>query len=557
MAGLATRLKNFATGTPAQRPQTTTKNTAKIPPFAEPNGEKMTTADMLGMSRYAGGGNAGVALFHVDGIQRNRAMIYHELLVMSLDPLIHTCLSALVTAALGGDAQEGKSIFIEYVEPVFTFAGETVALDGEAEETQAQKNAKLKAEIKKKRLTELRMQRVREIAADLEPMINNAIFTMAMNAATFGDAYVRPYFVEGLGILSLYADELVSAPMVEPFERAGKTEAYLVQGENFGDVVQLHAAQMTRAKMPRTAYMPQIGMVNELAHANLAKDDPADHDLAPSLVGGSLLAFVEKPFQRLQFTLNLMSTQNVRMAVEENLVLLKTQGMDRKQVKTAIDNLTGIFERGWSALRKVFESGEIPKGNITHILPVKDGDQIAFPETGAAFGTNVQNLIPMEQIFFAARQVAGTLGLDLSIAGFADQMSGGLGEGGFFRVSVQQAQNAISIRQACTPAIEDLIRIHYFYKYGEDIEPSEKFWAARYYAGISAMQSEAQDTALAQMQTGSTMLGALEQMKTANLSEATMVAILTTQFNQNETLAKQIAHDIAQAPKEEAGGFGG
>lgn len=503
---------------------------------------------MLAMARQAGGGMNGYAIFQTEGIERNRAMIYNELQIMSLDPLIHTCLSALVTSALGGDAEEGKAVFIEYKEP---------ASQKKSDASKAKIDPKQEAKMQAER--EIKQQRVLEIAADLEPMFNSIAFTVGMNAATFGDSYTRPYFKEGAGILSIDVGELLTAPMVEPFERAGLTEAYLVHGDKYmSDVIQLSHMQMARAKMPRSSFMPQVGLISKLSHGNLERDDPLDHELIPSLVGGSLLAFCEKPYRKLEFLLRLMMTQDVKNSIEENLVLLKTKGMDRKQVKTAIDNLTKIFETGWAALKNVFDKGDIPKGNITHIMPVKETDDIQFPET-PSIGNNSKNEISMERVFFYARQVAGSLGLDLSIAGFADQMSGGLGEGGFFRVSVQQAHQSQAIRQAITDCFNHNVRLHYFYKYGEDIPPSEQFWAIRYWSNISALAAEQQDTELAQMQSASTMIGACEQMKGLGWSENTMKMVLVVKFNATEQMAAAIAKDMANAPKDDGGGggFGG
>ena len=487
---------------------------------------------LLELQRASGSHMTGLALLDVEGSERTRSDLYLDYLVMSIDPLVETCLKAQVTNALGGDAQEGKCIYIEYKQP------KTVRKmpDGEAKNKEDQ------------RLKEI----VLELADELEPMFNRISVTVAMNAVSFGDAYARAYFSDGVGITNIYCDELVTPLMVEPFERAGVTELYILQSNLKTPALHLTSTQMARAKMPRLAYVPQIGLFTHLTHMQLEQDDALNHELMPSLVGGSLLEGIRKSYRNLHFLLRLHMSQQMRQAIDENLILLNTSGLDQRAVKTTMKNLQEIFLNGWKALFNVMEKGEIPAGGLKHILPVNKPDQISLPDV--SLGQDVNSLVNFEHIFFEARRIAATLGLDLSLAGFSDQMSGGFGEGGWFRMSVQSSEISRSIRLALTPFFNHLVRIHYFIKYGEDLDVSEQFWTIRYFAGMTASQSESNDTEMAKANKVANLIGILDPMKMAGLQESTIYALLTKELGLDDKLATEIAKDLANAASNNEGG---
>jgi hypothetical protein len=135
---------------------------------------------------------------------------------------------------------------------------------------------------------------------------------------------------------------------------------------------------------------------------------------------------------------------------------------------------------------------------------------------------------------FHAKQLSGGLGIDLAMLGFADLLSGGLGEGGFFRVSAQVAERSRMIRNAVTQAINDLIDIHLYKKSGLAFSDADRPWAINFYSGISAQQKEAQDTKLSMMNTGGILIQTLAQLKELGLSPEVVKHLLSTQMMLDE-----------------------
>lgn len=65
------------------------------------------------------------------------------------------------------------------------------------------------------------------------------------------------------------------------------------------------------------------------------------------------------------------------------------------------------------------------------------------------------------------KRLGGALGVDPSLLGFGDMLSGGLGDGGFFRVSVLAAVKANLIRAAIRDGLNQICQIHCAYRYGK------------------------------------------------------------------------------------------
>ena len=88
-----------------------------------------------------------------------------------------------------------------------------------------------------------------------------------------------------------------------------------------------------------------------------------------------------------------------------------------------------------------------------------------------------------------ARMYSGAIGVDLAMLGFADQLAGGLGEGGFFRMSAQAAENSRIIRNSLAEFIYHVIDIHTMHKYGTVFDPDKRPFTVNFYGSISASRS--------------------------------------------------------------------
>ena len=140
-----------------------------------------------------------------------------------------------------------------------------------------------------------------------------------------------------------------------------------------------------------------------------------------------------------------------------------------------------------------------------------------------------------------ARMYAGAIGVDLAMLGFADQLAGGLGEGGFFRMSAQAAENSRIIRNALAEFIYHVIDIHTMSKYGMVFHPHERPFTVNFYGSISALEAEKQRTKADSMNSGMILVQAMQQMKDLGATEEMMQEFLSKTMMLDEDQAKMYA----------------
>lgn len=100
----------------------------------------------------------------------------------------------------------------------------------------------------------------------------------------------------------------------------------------------------------------------------------------------------------------------------------------------------------------------------------------------------------LEDVNFYVKRLGGALGVDPSLLGFGDMLSGGLGDGGFFRVSVLAAVKANLIRAAIRDGLNQICQIHCAYRYGKVYVPGTEPWSIRFNSVSSAIEREEVET---------------------------------------------------------------
>lgn len=409
---------------------------------------------------------------------RTRQSIYDQWSMMEGDPIVSTALGLLVTAALGGHETTGDTVFLEK----------------RAQYTDCDKMKQL----------------VDEVNADLLPLFNRIAFTSAYLGATFGDAYGRIYS-DDTGVVDVYIGELVRPPLVQPFERGSRTVGYTVSvgDKNFQ---RLDKTQMARLKMPRTQWVPQHGVFEKSLKIALEEDDINQLPLMPAMAGGSLLYPAEDPYNNLAASLLGLVGQRWMDSIDEQMLTVNLNDMSKDHQERFVKSITQMLQKSKQVAEDAVKGGKPIMEKIRHIIPVFGDKQLTAmsPANGGQSGRNGN--ISIEDVMLHARLLAGAIGVDLSMIGFADQMAGGLGEGGFFRSSAQVAERARSIRVALAEFFNEIADIHTLKKYGVVFPASERPWAINFHGSISALEAELQRTRSESMGVGLMLLQAMQQL---------------------------------------------
>lgn len=463
--------------------------------------------------------------------RRDRKSIYTAYKIMMQDPTIAAALNLLVTAALGGHESRGEVVFVNPSDRV----------KGEG-----------------KRATRLR-KLIEAEAPYLQSLINPMVFAFARNAIAYGDSYARVYPVEKIGISHILCNELVDTPNIQAFERAGKTVGFHVleiSDFEIRKITKLTRNQMIRMKMQRTTPVP-VFKIENVMHQQLLQDNNMQNiPIIPSPPGGSLLQAVEAPYKAWVTGFAALNSQQIADSVNIQFATIDVSGMPEANQKKVKQGLQKSITELQTRVRSALEGGDEVFMTNWMFMPTWSEKQILNP-----LGDLTQRSTPlsMELVMTHLKRGVGALGLDLSLLGWMEMISGGLGDGAAFHTSAQVMQNAILIRQALSEALTDLIIMHFAYKTGEVFNRQDLPFAIEYYSDISAAATEANNNKLNRGNLTAMTVSALMQLKELGLDEKDNEYMLTSMLGMDNEPAQRIAKSLVRAKKEadkqEGGGF--
>lgn len=453
--------------------------------------------------------------------QRQRDQIYTKYQYMLGDAIISSAIKLHCTGALGGHETTEDLIFIE-IKPEYA-------------------NDETKKKI------------VEDMAARLMPIFNQSAFTTAFNSAGYGDAYGRIYSQKNIGVVDVVCDEMVMPPLVQSYEKGGQTVGYVVGGgKNFGEKLTL--MQMARAKMPRANYIPQTRAIDKVLRTAIIEDDPTKLPVLPSLVGGSFLDAAEESYDNLTATLTSMVGQRIIDSIDETLFTVNMESMTKDQRTRFTQNVKTIFTKSKEYAEKAVKEGRPRLGRVRHFLPTYNEKQIT--NITAALNGNRGSQISVEDFMVHAKLLGGTLGIDISMIGFADLLSGGLGDGGFYRVSMQAGEKSRQLRKSLSGFYNHCCDVDLFQKHKIATAPKDRFWNIHFYGGQLALEREKIENKNIAIQTSSIVLQILQQMKDLNAPLDAIEYFLTKEMLYSEKEAKLLAKMVMSAspPENNDGG---
>ncbi len=456
---------------------------------------------------------------------RSRFDICRKWHFMMGDPIISTALRAHVTSALGADEDTGQMVFIDTL-------------------PEAEKDPKRKAIVD-------------EIKRDLSGLFNRVAHQTAFNACGFGDSYARVYTRDGEGVVDLLTDEMVYPPLVQPYCRGNQTAGYVVStGSKFTE--RLSIKQLARAKMPRMLYVPQVRVTEKSMRVALAEDDIDQLPLLPDMLGGSFLEAVEEAYDNLVATLVGLVGQRVLNSIDESMLSVNLEGMTVEQRKEFMGAFREMLKASKQYAAEAVKRGMPVTERRFHLIPTFNDKQVS--QIQGFSGTSGAQSISVEDVMFHAKLLAGALGIDLSMLGFSDILSGGLGEGGFFRTSVQAAERSKIIRTCLDGFYWEVIDIHTQSKYGWVFDEQDRPLRIAFAGSISALEAEKQASRERAVNSATLILAALEQMKNLGMGKQVNEQFMEKFMDMDEDLARQLAQGLEEAKQagaEDGGGFGG
>lgn len=442
---------------------------------------------------------------------------------MQRDPTISSALSLHITAALGGHETRGDVVFL-------------------TPKTELKQDSKKNAAL---------IKMVEEEAKNLMPMINKMAFSFTREALCFGDSYARIYGKEGKGIVQILSNELTEAPLIQSFEKGGNTVGFHVleiDGSQTRTTIKLDTTQMLRMKMPRTSHVKQYKVGDMIRRKTLGEDDIEKLPIIEADVGGSLLCDAETTWANIQLLLQALNSQQIADSVEQAFLTVDVQSMPEEQRQKYKAGIQKMLQKHRDNVKSALQGGDALWSKSWHVLPVW-GDKQVLNAVGDLSRRGVP--INTEALVFNLRRLCALLGMDMAMLGWAEQLSGGLGDGGFFHTSAQISQKSIHIRTSFSEFLNELINLHIGYKYGKVFDLNNLPWQIEFYSDMSAAATEALQNKQTRANTLAVIASCLAGLKDLSLSKESAFLLLTKTGGFDDEEASQLVEDLArQADKE-------
>ena len=391
----------------------------------------------------------------IEGFPLGRIEGYLTLEVMSRDPTIDSALNMLVQHALSARTDSGEVVFIE--------------------STGDESNPV-----------------VEDIRNTFKDIFNAQAAAWGYQAAKLGVTYLRPYVKQGKGIVNIRHDFYTHPRHVKEYERAGVLAGYTSryqQARDRGMVPLMQPWKFVPVKIPRWTVRTDIEPVRmRPVDFDIDSDDFENEEpIETQNYGSSLIQTAYDPWKDLIEAVLALNLARRNASKKDRIVGVNIGKEDPTSMAKYYNTLASqIRRKAEAAAKRALSKGYVNTVN-THMIPIMSTGSARLDIHTEDSSVDVSAI---EDVNFHVNRLASALGVDKSLLGFTDDMAGGLGEGGFFRMSVVAAIKANLIRQAVLNAMHRLIEIHVFAKHGKIYTPETRPWKILFNSLNTAIEQE-------------------------------------------------------------------
>ncbi|ENE1392381.1 phage portal protein [Escherichia coli] len=335
------------------------------------------------------------------------------------------------------------------------------------------------------------VSRCEELTADLGAMINDGLPSWAMIMAIFGVSYVRPYAEQGRGITGIESSYYTLPHFVQEFYRGsqlvGFSGDYILDTHSLRRVI-TEPWNLVSIKNPYWTPQHKVIPVSYGTKGYSLLSDQADKPLMETQnYGTSFLEYSYEPYLNLCASLAALKSTRNNAAKIDRLIALTTNTLDPVNAANYTRGVSQALKRHSDLVaQRSINANAIPTV-LNHLIPVMGDGKNGITIDTQSIPADISGI---EDVMFHLRQLAASLGIDATMLGWADQMSGGLGEGGWQQTAIQAALRANWIRQAAQRTIYRLLDIHLAYKYGKVYTETNRPYDVQFNSMNTAIQEE-------------------------------------------------------------------
>lgn len=335
------------------------------------------------------------------------------------------------------------------------------------------------------------VSRCEELTADLGAMINDGLPSWAMIMAIFGVSYVRPYAEQGRGITGIESSYYTLPHFVQEFYRGsqlvGFSGDYILDTHSLRRVI-TEPWNLVSMKNPYWTPQHKVIPVSYGTKGYSLLSAQADKPLMETQnYGTSFLEYSYEPYLNLCASLAALKSTRNNAAKIDRLIALTTNTLDPVNAANYTRGVSQALKRHSDLVaQRSINANAIPTV-LNHLIPVMGDGKNGITIDTQSIPADISGI---EDVMFHLRQLAASLGIDATMLGWADQMSGGLGEGGWQQTAIQAALRANWIRQAAQRTIYRLLDIHLAYKYGKVYTETNRPYDVQFNSMNTAIQEE-------------------------------------------------------------------
>ncbi|ENQ7891709.1 TPA: phage portal protein [Escherichia coli] len=335
------------------------------------------------------------------------------------------------------------------------------------------------------------VSRCEELTADLGATINDGLPSWAMIMAIFGVSYVRPYAEQGRGITGIESSYYTLPHFVQEFYRGsqlvGFSGDYILDTHSLRRVI-TEPWNLVSMKNPYWTPQHKVIPVSYGTKGYSLLSDQADKPLMETQnYGTSFLEYSYEPYLNLCASLAALKSTRNNAAKIDRLIALTTNTLDPVNAANYTRGVSQALKRHSDLVaQRSINANAIPTV-LNHLIPVMGDGKNGITIDTQSIPADISGI---EDVMFHLRQLAASLGIDATMLGWADQMSGGLGEGGWQQTAIQAALRANWIRQAAQRTIYRLLDIHLAYKYGKVYTETNRPYDVQFNSMNTAIQEE-------------------------------------------------------------------
>lgn len=319
--------------------------------------------------------------------------------------------------------------------------------------------------------------------------------SVAYQTAKYGINYVRPYMEQGKGIVHIRYDHYTHPAFIKQYERAGLpcgfTSKYNRSLERDGVLKLMVPWRYVAFKIPNWGNQGN-NYIEPLRISPLEFDIDDDDFMNEEPIesqdyGSSLIRTAHDPWTDLNEATIALTQSRQNSAKRDRFITIQTGNKNPALAAKFYNTIMTQLKRKLhlSSRRSALRGSLSTIDN--HVLPV--------PADGSG-SVNIQteqsevNISAIEDVNFHINRLASALGADKSLLGFTDDMSGGLGDGGWFTQSMIAAIKANQIRRAIKIGAEKLCELHVLMKWGKVYTEADKPWRLEFNSLNNALERE-------------------------------------------------------------------